>query len=151
MRRPRTGEPVVLDANILKEWFLELDRPGRRVAQALHESCAQFRYSPELAKEAMSAIHRHGSPVPRTKLLAFFEGPESKLGKVARSKTDSISIEGPVRERLPHEDVHVVQLALACRAVCLVTGDSMLHESLNALRTVIGIEAFHPGTDSFDD
>ena len=151
MRRPSSGQPVVLDANVLKEWFLRLETPACRLAQELHESCVEFRYSNELAREAHSAIHRHGSPIRRETLTRFFGAADSKLGRVAQSKLDQVQLPASVRERLPQEDIHVVKLAVACRARCLVTRDGPLHESLMAVVDLLKLPSVHPELSPFDD
>jgi len=125
---PRSGDRVVVDANILADWVGGLATVRASVAIALDKVCCVVCYSTKLRKEAVGAVARRGAPLSRRRMVEWLEAA-AKRGKfrhVTSSKLEQSALDRSVSDLVPPEDVHVVTTALAAGAHWIVTADADL-------------------------
>jgi|GEM_PF-6644802 len=152
MRTPRSNDRVVLDANVLADWllFAVARRPSTRAqaAQRVYDTCCVVTYSTPLRKEAVGAAHHRGVRLPRETILEWLcrVVREGKLRRASKGQVAGAKLDAELRRRLPAEDVHVVELAVASRAVLVVSDDTNLVAASPAVLRAHDIEVVSPTT-----
>jgi predicted nucleic acid-binding protein len=128
---PRSGDRVVVDANILADWVGGLATVRAGVAIALDKVCCVVCYSTKLRKEAVGAVARRGAPLSRRRMVDWLDAA-AKRGKfrhVTSNKVEQSALDRGVSDLLPPEDVHVVTTARAAGARWIVTADTGLQRA----------------------
>jgi predicted nucleic acid-binding protein len=136
MNPPKSGEPVVVDANVLADFLLSeavptFDSDRARAARRLVTRCCVVVYSSALSKEIPAAVHKRGVPFPRNAVVSWRDlvADKDKYRHVGTSALNAVSFDSELERRLPPEDVHLGRLSLAARAVVVVTHDEALLNS----------------------
>jgi predicted nucleic acid-binding protein len=131
--KPKAGDRVIVDANVLADWLIYGSAPAASVATRRHSldlllgAYCVLVWSKKLWDEAISATHRRGR-VSRAVVVDRWRVLErtKQLIKVAAQQCEQATIRAAIARKVPAEDLHLMKLACAGRARLLVTDDGGL-------------------------
>jgi predicted nucleic acid-binding protein len=137
--QPSAGQRVVLDANVVIDLVLSDLMPPTLWANAARRVlaiCCVACFSEKLWNEVLTNLHKRGVPAPRAAVLGLREDlrRREKLIHLNKSQIEATELSKDVHWRAPHEDRHVVQLALAANARWVITADDKLREAAPGFR-----------------
>lgn len=119
------GDVVVVDAMILADWLASVVTPkpvrDADTVDRLLAACCLFAMSRELEDEVLDAVHTRGVFVPRSAIVKRWVPAKRKFRRVTPRPLSSIRLDPAVAAKVPVEDHHVVRLALARSARCVIT------------------------------
>jgi hypothetical protein len=124
-RAPSPGDCVVFDANIIVDWLLakvgDHQSDGAQAMSRALNVCWRGVLSGDLQSQVVGAVHDRGLPVPHGPILDLIEN--SKLTFFSRTRVRAAKVPPALAKLTPKRDELITQLAVAARAVWIVTRD----------------------------